>query len=327
MTQDTVAMMGLGRSGSTWISKVIDSSPSVFYLHEPDYVRRVECLPYVSDANDFEVWGRYVNDFVSLLPSLCCSRSALKLPLFPKDYIQTSSERWKYYIFQLKLRADQVRFRGRVRVRRYPASARRAKVLFWKSVNLAGSIGTFLRAVPEQKILHVVRHPCGFIDSVLRGEKSGRLGSKIPSSEDAGLFDFAMRTQVARRLGLQTADWLHFSKVERLAYLWLCINEQAAEDAQGRENYMLVYFDEFCISSLEYAKRVFDFIDLEVTPQTQMFLESSTSKHSSSYYSVNRKSDQVPQLWKGNLDQESIDTILRIANSMPRMAEVIARTS
>jgi hypothetical protein len=328
MAQQSVAVIGLGRSGTTWISKVVDSSPSVFYLHEPDYVKKVECVPYVSESEDFEIWGRYLKQYVANLPSACSSRSVLKRPFFPKEYLGTLPAHWSFRVFQWRLRLDQLLFRANDRcpARHWPKAVDNAKVMLWKSVDLAGSIGTILRALPDQKVLHSIRHPCGFIDSVLRGEKKGYLESTIPASEDAGLFDFAMRTKVAQRLGLRTADWLKFSKVERLAYFWLCINEQAAEDAQGCKNYMEVYFDEFCLNPLEYAKRIFAFLGMEFTPQTQQFLSSSTSSKSNKYYSVSRQSDEVPQTWKRHLDRESIDTILRIANSMPHMAEVIARS-
>lgn len=329
MSQRSVAVIGLGRSGTTWISKVVDSSPSVFYLHEPDYVKTLECVPYVSEADDFEVWERYLKEYVASLPSACSSRSVLKRPLFPKEFIEGLPARWSYSFFQWRLRFDQLLYQANDRspARRWPKAVDNAKVMLWKSVDLAGSIGTILRALPDQKVLHAIRHPCGFIDSVLRGEKKGYLESVIPASEDAGLFDFAMRTKVAQRLGLRTADWLKFSKVERLAYFWLCINEQAAQDGQEYENYMPVYFDEFCMRPLDNAKRVFAFLGIEFTSQTERFLATSTSKKTNKYFSVSRKSDEVPGKWMQHLEPNDIDTILTITNSMPRMAEVIAKTS
>jgi len=328
MSQRQVAVIGLGRSGTTWISKVVDSSPSVFYLHEPDYVKSVECVPYVSEAEDFEIWGRYLKQYVASMPSACSSRSVLKRPLFPKDYIETLPAKLSYFLFQLGLRFDQLLYQANDRcpARHWPALVDNAKVMLWKSVDLAGSIGAILRALPEQKVLHVIRHPCGFIGSVLRGEEKGYLDSEIPASEDAGLFDFAMRTKVAKQLGLRTADWLKFSKVERLAYFWLCINEQAIDDAQDRANYMPVYFDECCMRPLGNFKRVFAFLDIEFTSQTEKFLASSTSTKSNRYFSLSRKSDEVPGKWMQQLNPKDIDRVLTIANSMPRMAEVLAQS-
>jgi hypothetical protein len=108
MSQQKVAVIGLGRSGTTWISKVVDSSPFVFYLHEPDYVKAVECVPYVSDADDFEVWERYLKDYVVTLPTACSARSALKRPLFPKAYLGSLSARWSFLLFRGRLRLDQL---------------------------------------------------------------------------------------------------------------------------------------------------------------------------------------------------------------------------
>ena len=38
------------QSGTTWIGKVLNSSPEVLYLHEPDYVTRILCLTYTTEG-------------------------------------------------------------------------------------------------------------------------------------------------------------------------------------------------------------------------------------------------------------------------------------
>jgi len=45
-----LGILGLMRYGTTWIGKVLDSSPEVLYLHEPDYVKRIPCLPYTTEG-------------------------------------------------------------------------------------------------------------------------------------------------------------------------------------------------------------------------------------------------------------------------------------
>jgi hypothetical protein len=78
---------------------------------------------------------------------------------------------------------------------------------------------------------------------------------------------------------------------------------------------------------LDNAKRVFAFLGIEFTSQTEKFLVASTSKKSNKYFSVSRKSDEVTGKRMQHLEPNDIDTILIITNSMPRLAEVIARTS
>lgn len=326
--QRTVAILGMSRSGTTWISKVVDSSPDVFYLHEPDYVVPVNCVPLVTSVEDVAVWGGYIQDYIAGFRGVCSARSVLKKPMFPKKYLDGVSSRLGFAWFTARLRIDQVvsRLTGGSPTRSWPDSVDRAKVVAWKSVELTGNLGVFLRALPEQQVLHVIRHPCGFVDSLIRGENKGLLETKVPVTEDAGLFDFATRTGVARKLGIRTCDWSTLSKVERMAYFWLCMNEQAAEDAEGMSNCMQVYFDEFCIKPLELSKQIFDFFGLPFTQQTENFLAtSSVVSKWSNYFSVSRQSEQVPGSWVGRLEADDAKAIIKIATSMPRMAELLER--
>lgn len=322
----TVAIIGMGRSGTTWISKVVDSSPDVFYLHEPDYVVSVNCVPLVADVQDAEVWGGYLRDYVASFRDICSARSVLKKPMFPKKYLEGVSSRLGFALFTGRLRVDQIvsSVTGGNPTRSWPECVESAKVIAWKSVELTGSLGVLLRAVPEQKVIHVIRHPCGFVDSLIRGESKGLLEAKVPVTEDAGLFDFATRTGVARKLGIRTCDWPTLSKVERMAYFWLCMNEQAAEDAEGMSNYMRVYFDEFCKNPVALSKQIFEFFGLAFTQQTESFLStSSVDSKRSNYFSVSRQSEQVPGSWVGRLAADDAKLIMKIATSMPRMAALL----
>lgn len=109
-----------------------------------------------------------------------------------------------------------------------------------------------------------------------------------------------------------------------MAYFWLCMNEQAAEDAEGMSNCMRVYFDEFCIKPVELSKKIFEFLGLPFTQQTEDFLStSSVVSKWSNYFSVSRQSEQVPGSWVGRLEADDAKSILKIASSMPRMAALL----
>lgn len=328
MVQRVVAIIGLGRSGTTWISKVVDSSPDVFYSHEPDYVVPVECVPLVTDVADLEVWAGYFRDYISGVRGYCSARSVLKMPMFPKAYLSSISDRVGFNVFTSLLRIEQLvsRFTGGCPRRKWPSSVDSAKIVAWKSVELTGNLGVIARALPEERVLHVIRHPCGFVDSVIRGENKGLFETNVPITEDAGLFEFATRTGVGRKLGIRICDWPKLSKVERMAYFWLCMNEQASEDVEGLDNCMQVYFDEFCMKPVEFSKKIFEFIGLPFTSQSEMFLStSSVVSKRSSYFSTTRQSEQVPGNWKSSLDPVVAKTIIKIATSMPKMAAVLDR--
>ena len=341
-----LAVIGLMRSGTTWIGKVLDSSPEVVYLHEPDYVKRIPCLPYTTEAQEYAGWEPYIRNYLAGLRSTCASRSMLKRPSFPKNFPQSISERVAYQAFRGKLRVEQVLHKiGFAPIlTTWPACMDRAKLTVWKSVEQTGNVGCMLRAVPEQKVLHVVRHPCGFVDSVMRGQRKKLLRGGVPTSQDLGIFDYVVGTKFAQQLGLKLRDWDLLTEVERLAYMWLVINEQAILDGAGMPNYKLVYFEEFCLDPLRMTQGVFDYVGLNLGPQTERFVASSSTSSGSGtgtgtgtgtaasseptsqqYYSVSRNSMSVPRSWVNRLSKDSVDRILKIAMFSERMTELLVK--
>ena len=322
----SIAIVGLGRSGTTWISKLFDSNPDVVYLHEPDYIERIPCVPYTTDVDCHLVWEPFIRQYIDGLPSLCTARSMLKRPAFKKNYSKTTIDKFNTGIFCLRLRAKQ--FGNRLgfseKPTLFPRQFKDAKALVWKSVEQTGNIGCILHAVPEQKLIHVVRHPCGFVDSVLRGEKRKLLQGGVPMSGDPGIFDFVAKTKVAQSLGIRLCDWLSIKTHERLAFAWLCLNEQAAIDGSSRRNYKLMYFDRFCMSPQDEAKAAFEFSGIEFTTETESFVRSSSSEDSQVYFDVNRQSSKVPKSWEKNLSRDEIDRVFSIAKLGDRMSDIIA---
>lgn len=324
----SVAIVGLMRSGTTWIGKVLDSSPNVVYLHEPDYVKRIPCVPYTTNAEDAESWTPFIKEYVSQLRTACAARSYLKQPSFRKAFAKTFLDQVYCASFSSLLRSDQIKNRlGMSPVSRtWPRCVENADFLVWKSVEQTGNIGCILRALPEQKLLHIVRHPCGFVDSVLRGQKGKLLQGGVPAYEDVGIFDYVSRTKFAIKLGLRLCDWKALTETERLAYEWLLLNEQAIDDGEELDNYKLVYFDEFCLDPFGYGQELFEFAGIPFGPQTEKFLRDSSGSKSERYYSVARNSETVPRKWEKRLPRESIEQIVKIVSQSSRMKPLLDAT-
>ena len=54
---------GMPRSGTTWIAKIIDSSPDVFYYHEPDKKGNLK-IPSVVGIENFEQFEVVLENFL-----------------------------------------------------------------------------------------------------------------------------------------------------------------------------------------------------------------------------------------------------------------------
>ena len=107
--------------------------------------------------------------------------------------------------------------------------------------------------------------------SVMRGQRKKLLRGGVPTSQDLGIFDYVVGTKFAQQLGLKLRDWDLLTEVERLAYMWLVINEQAIVNGKGMPNYKLVYFEEFCLDPLRMTPRRIRLRRIECWPSDRAF--------------------------------------------------------
>ena len=75
--------------------------------------------------------------------------------------------------------------------------------------------------------IHIIRHPCGYIASVLSGESKKKFMSYTPASEDYPIYKKLLETDQAQRYGLTMDKIKAISAEERLAWRWVLFNEKA----------------------------------------------------------------------------------------------------
>jgi hypothetical protein len=91
-----ILLLGSPRSGTTWLGKILDSHPDVFYLHEPDTVQRSADLPYLLEAEDIEPHRAAAADYLASLGRVRQPKAAASLPVFPKRYRGPFQERLRH---------------------------------------------------------------------------------------------------------------------------------------------------------------------------------------------------------------------------------------
>jgi hypothetical protein len=183
--------------------------------------------------------------------------------------------------------------------------------LVWKSIESTGRLGLCLSAVPESHAIHILRHPCGFVSSVLRGERQKKFQGGN-DSEDFGMFSKLCALPSAQRRGLSLDSFNSMTPAQRLAWRWLLINEKAMEDCAGFSNFLPINYDQVCAQPETEAKRMFEFVGLEWNAQTQEFVKASTGADNSAYYSVFKDPLKAANKWKGELSNAQIEEIMAI---------------
>jgi hypothetical protein len=173
-----IFIFSLARSGSTWLGKIFDSHPDVLYLHEP-----------VFDDRGYDLLPRYwlrdgpspieISNARSYLERLADNRSLRAsgtLPMFGKSYRNFVAEIARRAIIFSAKAAAHPRISLISSGFRVPNlfSDGREKDIVIKSVSTIGHAECFVRAKLDGfRPIHLIRHPCGYTGSMLRGELLG----------------------------------------------------------------------------------------------------------------------------------------------------------
>lgn len=303
-----ILLFGMPRSGTTWIGKIFDSHESVYYRHEPDTWKSLPDIPLNVDVGR---WAEYCPRLEHYLDEIAGFRHPnvdCKLPQFSKAYLtHTEQALFQYttYISKLLSRA------GLPNAYFKPSYKDKDYILAWKSIQYLGQMGVCLRCIPGSTGVHIIRHPCGYVSSVLEGEKAGRFTSSTPEAEDFNLFDMLLETNAASGYHLDIGRIKQMSPIERLAWRWLLFNEKCLLDTEGQDIFRLIYED-LCASPMEKAKEVFEFCGLGWSTQTERFLMQSTTTSRNAYYSVYKNPAESAEKWRQRMSADDIALVKKV---------------
>jgi len=306
-----VLLFGLPRSGTTWLGKIFDSHPDTLYWHEPDSVWRLpgSLLP---DPQAGEPDARALHDWLQRLGSSAPLKSQAKPPFFPKHYYGAG----RFQLHRLLILAASAWSRvasAPAMPFLIPASRQDQVVPVWKSIESLGRLGLLHRRLPGLRSVHIIRHPCGYIASVLRGETRGKFDAASASSEDWGLFEMLVATPQAKAVGLSLADLREMHPLQRLAWRWVIFNTKAMEELQAEAGTTICVYEQLCADPMDESRRLFAHCDLPWDKRTESFLDASTHGQQSSYYSVFKNPLSSAERWREELDEESVRLIMSVA--------------
>lgn len=307
-TSSPILLFGMPRSGTTWIGKIFDSHPDTLYRHEPDSWGLLNAIPLMAPVERADEYAQGVQAFCAALPGMRLTKVAASTPIFPKSYYSPL----RYQAFRLSVVAMKAaaKFLGEQPV---PGLIRREDQdrirLVWKSIESTGRLGVIRRAVPSCHAIHIARHPCGYVASVLRGESQRRFTSGVASSEDLDLLAQGLETPPALRHGLTMEALKAMHPTERLAWRWVLFNAKAMQDVAGAPRCMTLRYEDLCRDPVAISRRLFEFTELSWSAQTERFVNQSTAKDVGRYYSVVKDPLKAASKWKDQLSKADIHRI------------------
>lgn len=318
-----ILLFGMPRSGTTWIGKIFDSHPETLYRHEPDSWGRLNFLPLMAPLDQAETYTSGIRDFFGRLPYMNLTKVAASTPIFQKKYY--SPLRYQLFRFNVFAAKALAKISGEQAAPSWIRKQDIARIrVVWKSIESLGRLGVIERALQPCFGIHITRHPCGYVASVLRGESQQRFTSDISASEDLELLAMCMNTTAAREYGLSMEMLQALHPVERLAWRWVLFNAKAMEDIAGEPNCIRLRYEDLCRDPVGVAKKLFEFTNLSWNNQTERFVSQSTAKDVGRYYSVVKDPMKAATKWKKELSAPDIDRVYAVI-AKTRLSELYPR--
>jgi hypothetical protein len=295
------------RSGTTWLGKIFDSHPATLYRHEPDSWQKINAVPIMPKAEDYDRLIPHLRRFYESIAGIRAAKVCAKIPIFKKAY----QNRTRQCLLQIGIPMSRVA--GKLGVDLPVAGAAGYLAddmhLVWKSIESIGRLRLVMRAVPGAKAIHLMRHPCGYIASVLRGESRGQFEDNRGASEDYGILEMLLDSTAARQRELSLEYFRRLSPAERLAWRWVLFNDEAQRASGENERCRTVRYEDLCADPVGTARELFRFAGLDWSTQTNQFLLFSTTQNEGSYYSVFKNPTVSANKWREELDAEEVRRI------------------
>lgn len=312
MDHPVILLMGLPRSGTTWIAKMFDSHPRTVYLHEADRGFTLRAMPIAPDVADAEALRPIAEAFADSLLKMTDAHVVGSRPHFPKAYRSSVAAK----LYELNSMASKLASAVHLDCPILPLVTY-DKIpdlhVVWKSVISIARLGVFVRVLNERRAILLLRHPCGHVASMLRGEMEHNFA--YPPSEDYKLFEILLATRQAHDHGLTMERLTSLHPSERLAWRWVIAYEKALQDIRGIGGCMSIRYEDVCAEPERYAKQMFDFCGLSWGPTTADFIKSSTSTETDKYYGLFKNPLKSAMRWQSDLSEEDIQRIYRVVEN------------
>jgi hypothetical protein len=304
-----ILLLGAQRSGTTWLGKICDSHPDVLYRHEPDHGRVPRRA--MDEALLRATVATWIDDR--------SQRAAGKRPFFRKSW-QSAPAFWLRDGLAWVLAAGaRVPLLGqRIAHLPLPDLARQqvSQRAALKSIDWCDGAGSFARLLPDSRTIVILRHPCGQVASIMRGNRQGQFSLREVGTDMP--FDEAPTVRFAAERGIDNRMFQALPDAAKYAWDWVRFNEAALRGLQSLPNARIVVYEELCARPAEIARELLEFCGLDWHKQTEAFIANST-QHSGAagYYAVFRDSIAAAERWRTSMAPEDRAAVLSVAKLSP----------
>lgn len=310
-------MVGSSRSGTTWLAKILDSYPGVYYSHEP--------LSKLQTPEFQQLVGRIVSQGKLSLEEQrqfdCILRTAnprcVHLPFFPKRH-----NRWSPAVIAAAYASCRSLGVGRSLFAKLASpDVDESLQLLIKEVEWAIHLPSIIAAL-NPKMIFIIRHPCAVVSSIVQGQRLGVMPlSDIPTW-------YQEHTQICSELSLSEREITAASPLEFAAIQWVVHNTLYFRLHQLLPDSIWIVYRNLVTDPLGTTTRLFDAMNWEVGHTTRDFVSTSTSvsqtanrslfrSRAGRYFSVQRNPQEGLTGWKRRLTADEFLKIRDIVERFP----------
>lgn len=258
LPEHPIFLLGMPRSGTTWLSQIFESSSDFLVRLSPNY-------------------SYLLKNQITITSSRTEWLDHLEAAANSEDPFMTQS--WRRDTGELS---------------RFHSSPDNSKCLVIKDTRFHDLYQRAMEILDDAKIVYVVRHPGGAINSWWRSKE-------FPPDAD---LDKEWRTGTCRKQ--DPGEFWGFDD-------WCSITTRYLElEASDPERYLVFRYEDLVQQRERVATNLFSFAGCELSPETSKFLRDSGDHHDDRPYSV-FKSPTVAERWRSELPseiQEAIETEL-----------------
>ena len=303
-----ILIVGAPRSGTTWLAKIVDSHPDVLYRHEPDAT-----IPAPSPLTP------------DTLPALLTrwaaetgARTAAKRPHFRKSWQPGWARSAR------GLLAAAVSAAGRMPpplnlLASLPIpdlASRAAPRIAFKSIDWAEGAAVLAHTLPASRTVFILRHPCGQVASVMRGNRQSRFDLKAAGTDMP--FDEAATIRFAAGFGTTGPAFQSLPEAAKYAWAWRAFNEPTYAALAAQPNVHVVLYEALCSEPGTLSRRILKFAGLDWNRQTEDFVtRSAAGQASGGYYAVFRDAVAAAEAWRTSTTQADQDAVRSVLSASP----------
>ncbi|MDR4515912.1 MAG: sulfotransferase [Nitrosomonas sp.] len=298
---DKIFIFGLARSGTSWLGSIFDAHPDTIYRFEPDASLFDQNLPYIFSDEEVPEYLERARKYALKLHDVKDVRTNGRPPFFRKTYrpalLHFLRILWSYMARSFG-RLAGTRIARKIIVPDFIAN-RQNMVSVVKCVDSPGRLFLMASTLPECKFVFIIRHPCGVVNSWLRGAEQGKITK--PKA-----YDDWLKINGARRRGLGKTDLAALSQLEIGSWSWLLHNESVLERTSQLQNVRLVNYDDLCRDPVSKTKELFEWCGLDFNEQVRGYLNKSLSNTDTQqdYYALVQQPEIAANKWRTQLTDE-----------------------